>query len=139
MKTILFVHDSQSSPAPRQHYLEVSGFRVISLKSAHEAVRAIGQNRPDMLLTDVLVEGMNGFELCAEVRKQHDAATLPVVMFSGIYKGRAFVEEARNVGAQAFLAAPTNLDEMIRTINDLFAAAEQGDGAQGAASGRKAG
>jgi CheY-like chemotaxis protein len=120
MKTLLFVHDLQASPTPRVQYLEIAGYKVIALASATEALRAISQNRPDMVLTDVLVEGMNGFQLCAEVRKHADAVQLPVVIFSGIYRGRSYREEAYNVGAQEFLASPVNLDEMVTAVQRLF-------------------
>lgn len=124
MKTILLVHDSQSSPAPRMQYLEIAGFKVIGLGNASEALRAIGSNTPDLVMCDVLTEGINGFELCAAVRKNHTADDLPFVLISGIYRGRGYREEATNVGAQEYLKSPVDLDEMVTVVQRLLMAAD---------------
>lgn len=120
MKNLLLVHDTQTSAAPRIQYLEAAGYRVIPLTSTSEAMRAVTQNKPDLLLLDVLLDGQNGFEFAAEVRKSLDDAALPIVMFSGIYKGRAYSEESLNVGAQAYLTSPVNLDNLVRTVGELL-------------------
>lgn len=122
MKTVLLVHDSQASPAPRIQYLEIAGFKVIALGSGTEALRAISANRPDLVMTDVLVEGNNGFALCEEIRKQHEPESLPVVIVSGIYKGRGYREEAFNIGAQEYLRSPVDLDEMVNVVQRLLMA-----------------
>jgi len=119
MKTVLLVHDSQASPAPRLQYLEIAGFKVIGLASGSEALRAIASNKPDIVLTDVLVEGPNGFALCEEIRKQFEPEDLPVVIVSGIYRGRGYREEAYNVGAQEYLRSPVDLDEMVTVVQRL--------------------
>jgi PleD family two-component response regulator len=119
MKTLLLVHDQQTSPAPRIQFLEMAGYRVIPLANSTEAMRAVTQNKPDLLLLDVLIAGQNGFELAAEVRKAFDAAALPIVMFSGIYRGRAYSEESLNVGVQEYLSSPVDLELLVRTVNQL--------------------
>lgn len=121
MKTVLLVHDSQASPAPRLQYLEIAGFKVLGLGSGTEALRAISANKPDIVLTDVLTEDMNGFALCEEIRKQHEPEELPVVIVSGIYRGRGYREEAYTIGAQEYLRSPVDLDEMVTVVQRLLA------------------
>ena len=103
MKAIYLVHDDQESPEQRRNFLEMAGYKVVLLQSAEECMRLIDKEKPCLVLSDILIHGMNGFELCGRIRDQFSKTEVPVILCSAIYTGRAFHEEAVAVGAQRLL------------------------------------
>jgi CheY-like chemotaxis protein len=79
---ILCVDDERVSLIVRARVLEKAGYEVIPANSAAEALHAL-QSRPvDLVLTDLVMPGMNGAELAREIKKQN--SSLPVLLFSGV-------------------------------------------------------
>lgn len=118
MKQVVFVHDHQESPAPRAQFLEQAGYEVHLHSSCHDCLEAIRQNRPDVLLLDVLLEGENGFEFCRSVRRIYSANELPIILMSKVYRTRAFREEAKTAGAQAYFLRPVKLEDLAREVEE---------------------
>ncbi len=121
MKTILFVHDQQESPVPRQQGLERGGFSVVLLKSSQELMNALREQTPNLVLMDVLIEGKNGFEAALDVSQVHQERTFPLILCSAIYRTRQFREEARRCGAQDFILLPIDQEELLRRVNQTIA------------------
>ena len=69
MKQIFLVHDHQEDPNVRRHYLESVGFAVTLLSGSEPLMKLLRKQRPDAVVMDILIEGMNGFEACREIRK----------------------------------------------------------------------
>jgi CheY-like chemotaxis protein len=111
MKTIYFAHDRQENPAVRLNFLEMAGYRVVAMKSGHELVDALRREAPDLLLMDALLAGPNGFQVCLAISQQVVPRTFPIILCSGIYRTRAFREEALRCGAQDYFLLPIPLDE----------------------------
>lgn len=118
-KEILIVHDDQESPAERRTLLETAGYRVTLLQSAPAALRAIERRRPALVLTDVLVHGMTGFELCRAIRERWSAEELPVAIASYIYCLPVFREAALEAGAQEFVVKPIAPAELLKLVQNL--------------------
>jgi CheY-like chemotaxis protein len=127
MRDILLVHDQLESPWPRRHFLESAGYRVSTSASADECLAALARAMPDLLVIDVLIEGLNGFELCRRIRARHGVAELPIVLGSELYRAEVFREEASLVGAQAYLVEPRDLDSLLAAIHHLLAARDADD------------
>ena len=106
MKEILFVHDDQTDPAPLVQVLELAGYQVTCSQDPRRCISNLAAKRPDIIVCDVLLFGMNGFEFCRAVRQRFNASVLPIVMLAGIYRGTSFGEEALRCGAQQYLADP---------------------------------
>lgn len=119
MKTIYLCHDLQESPAARQNFLEMAGYEVQLFNGARELFRAIQDNEPDLVMMDVLLEGKNGFEICAEMHLTR-ARSFPVIVCSHVYRGRVFRDEALNSGAAEYFLLPMNLDEFVSQVNDVI-------------------
>lgn len=117
MKTIFLVHDKQESPAARQNFLEMAGYEVRLFRSGRELFLALQEQEPDVVLMDVLLEGKNGFEVCASMHVSR-SRKFPVILCSRIYRGRLFQDEALNSGAIDYLLMPMNLDEFVSRVND---------------------
>jgi len=79
---ILCVDDEPTSLFVRSRVLEQAGYEVVPAASAAEALEALKSRSIDLVLTDLLMPGMNGLELAREIKKQN--SSLPVVLFSGV-------------------------------------------------------
>jgi CheY-like chemotaxis protein len=132
MRSVLLVHDGFESPWPRKHFLESAGYQVDTLASADACLAQLAQCTPDVVVLDVLIEGVNGFELCRRIRSRYKASELPVVMGSDIYVADLFREEASRVGAQAFLVEPRDPEALLAAVG-MALVARDADEAQAAA------
>src|SRR4029079_1946527 len=84
-KRVFFVHDVQESPLTRKHYLEMSGFDVVLMRSGEECSKAMSVMKASLVLMDVLLDGKNGFEVCRDLRKVAGAKEVPIVLCTHIY------------------------------------------------------
>jgi CheY-like chemotaxis protein len=125
MQEILFVHDFQESPITRKNYLEMSGFQVTLLKSGDDCLKRLGQQKPALVLMDILLEGKNGFESCRAIREIVTPEDLPIVLCTHIYRSRAYRDEALAVGAQRYLLLPMKMEELLRNVTELTASASE--------------
>ena len=94
--------------------LKLSGFEVITASSGEEALEFCKSEKPDVMLLDILMPGMDGFEVLRRLRSFSD---LPVIVISA---HASAAEEALNLGANDFLAKPFMPDECIERIGSLL-------------------
>jgi len=120
MREILFVHDRLESPWVRQNFLESAGFKVTPLESAKACLETLVDRTPALILMDVLIEGLNGFELTRRIRRDYPPEDLPIVLCSEIYRSRLFREEAASAGAQDYVLRPCQMDELIEVIQSVL-------------------
>ena len=124
MKHILLAHDQVEGAALRRHFLECAGFRVSTVASSQECLSALAAELPDLAVIDVLVEGLNGFELCRQIRAKYGVADVPLVLGSELYSADVFRQEASRVGAQAYLVDPRDYDALLAAIQHALVARE---------------
>lgn len=83
MALILVVDDDADTLTTLQALLSVLGFDVATARSAQEALRSIGQHRPDLIITDCEMPRMSGLALCRELRDRDATADIPIVLYTG--------------------------------------------------------
>ncbi|MCC5635353.1 response regulator [Nostoc sp. CHAB 5844] len=116
--TILIVEDSPSELELMSHYLKESGYNVIKASGAKEALeQAISQN-PDAIVTDVVMPGMSGFELCRSLKKNPETQKLPIVICSSknLEIDRLW---AMKQGADVYLTKPYTREQLLRAIKSV--------------------
>lgn len=114
---IYFLHDDQEDPSNKINFLEIAGFEVVVMQDARKCLAMLENDVPDLIVSDILIHGMTGFEFCLAVRQRFSPDRVPLVLCSGIYKGSAFVEEASRIGAQEYLLSPIPLDALISAVH----------------------
>lgn len=119
MKEIYLVHDNQDSPGSRLLFLENAGYQVTLFERSEQCLRAIGSSPPALAILDTLLLGLNGFELCRRIRAEHAVRSLPIIICSGLYRSSVFMNEAIDCGAQRYILAPYELDELLTQVNFL--------------------
>ncbi|HUI16282.1 MAG TPA: EAL domain-containing protein [Alphaproteobacteria bacterium] len=104
---ILIVDDDATMRFLMRETLEQDGFTVVESGDGAEALQAFEESRPKMLISDVVMPVMDGFELCRELRKRRDATYVPVLMATGLDDLES-IERAYEAGATDFIVKPIN-------------------------------
>lgn len=115
---ILLVDDDDQYRETLEDWLDESGYRVISASNVYSAIALAQKTRPDLVLMDYMMPGMNGIETSKLLNQiVVDEADLPVIMLTG-YGSRGLVEEAIGIGIVDFALKTTrfnHLDEKIKS------------------------
>lgn len=93
--------------------LRIRGFEVTTVKSGQEALDLVKSGKSDIMLLDVIMPGINGFQVLKELRNFTD---LPVIVFSASPGNH---EKALQLGANDFMPKPFDSDEMVKRIRRL--------------------
>ena len=99
--------------------LEMEGYTVREAGSAEEGMRVLDDSRPDLILLDVMMPKVDGWEMLQRIHDRHGAGSVPVVMFSGKVDERVPGEAAER-GAQGFIGKPFDPGELIAQTKQLL-------------------
>jgi len=101
---ILYIDDSRDNLNLVERFLEKS-YRVITAESGQEGLKITNDRKPDLLLLDIMMPGMDGYEVCSLLQENDDTAYIPVIFVSAMGeerdKARAF-----SVGAADYIVKP---------------------------------
>jgi len=103
--TILIVDDDLVVRSLMRAALEDGGFIVVEASDGLEALRLCAERRPDLVVTDVVMPGMDGFELCRELRRHEEWAYVPLLMTTSL-DDETSITRAYEAGATDFIAKP---------------------------------
>jgi CheY-like chemotaxis protein len=112
---ILLVEDDAESRALYVYMLALAGYKVSAVRNGLEAFAEIQVNRPDVIVTDIVMPVLNGLDLIIAVRSDDDLAELPVVAITSF--GENLREQARALGATESIDKPTELAKMREVID----------------------
>jgi len=100
--------------------LEMDGYVVREAGSAEEGLAALEEQPPDLILLDVMMPGVDGWEMLRRMQERHGMGSIPVIMFSGQVESSDDDAQAR--GAQGFLGKPFNPQDLIARTKELLRA-----------------
>ena len=109
-KKILVVDDNHVNIKALADVLSLKGYTVIGIGNGFDAMNYIKMNQVDCLLIDLMMDGMSGYEICKEVRKQYDMLELPIIILTAIMKQSDLVLTLQ-AGANDYLQKPVAMDE----------------------------
>jgi two-component system sensor histidine kinase/response regulator len=102
---VLIIEDERTQRMVLRSALEREGFRVVEAASGPEGLEAFDRIRPDIVLLDVRMPGMDGFATCAALRQRPDGERLPILMVT-VLNDVASINRAYEVGATDFITKP---------------------------------
>ena len=130
--TLLIVDDEPDIVMYLEDLLRSNGYVILTAPSGDEAVTLISEAHPDLILLDVNLPGMNGFEVCRHIRNEPTTALLPVVMLTGLMPEERV--KGIEAGADDFLTKPANKLELLTRIRSLLRIKELHDAVQAQAT-----
>lgn len=119
---VLVVDDDPDILAALSDALETEGYEVRGARDGIDALEAIGQRRPDLIITDLLMPTMTGFELLAALHDDPQLATIPTLIITA---GRS--PEASETPGSVVLPKPLDLDRLMRAITACTGEPESDD------------
>jgi len=116
---ILVVDDQRANAEVLTEALRGRGYDVVSAADGQAALEQVRAVQPDMVISDILMPGMDGYELCAKLRAQPSTALLPIILVTSL---DAHVERVKGleVGADDFLSKPVNWEELFARVRSLL-------------------
>jgi DNA-binding response OmpR family regulator len=119
-KTILLVEDEKPIQVLITHHLEKINYNAIVKETAEAAIEYLKeeQNLPEIIITDVLLPGMNGINLCRLVKNDPKTSDIPVVILSSV-DFDFYRQGAEQSGADYFMTKPFRIKDFIDIIKKL--------------------
>ena len=117
-KKILIADDEPDILEIIQYNLTKEGYEVITAKDGDEAIGKAKIVRPDLIILDIMMPGIDGIEACRRIRANAATAQTPVLMFSALSEE---AEAARLAGADGMLPKPFNLPALAEAVKTFFA------------------
>jgi len=118
-KTIMVVDDSVTVRKVTSRVLQREGFHVVTAKDGVEATDILAQVKPDLMLLDIEMPRMDGFEVARVVRESEAFSQLPIIMISS-RTGDKHQQRAKDLGVNEFLGKPYQEDELLNLLDELL-------------------
>ena len=115
IQKILVVDDSKTELHHLSELLGKRGYQVRTAENGEEAMRRLGEDKPDLILMDVVMPGQNGFQLTRSITRDPRFAGVPVIMCTSKNQETDRVWGMRQ-GARDYIVTPVNGDELIAKI-----------------------
>jgi CheY-like chemotaxis protein len=121
---ILVVDDYQDAREMYAEYLQFSGFRVAEARNGNEAVTQAFELKPDLILMDLSLPGMDGWEATRVLKSDERTRHIPVVALTGHALAGAS-EGAKRAGCDSFVTKPCLPDDLVVEVRRMLAAAQE--------------
>lgn len=117
MKTALFIEDNRDIRENTTEMLELAGYHVFTASNGEEGLREVKRIHPDIILCDVMMPVLNGYEVITHLKKDPATATIPVVCVSASVEKKE-VAKAMELGAVGYLRKPFDETELLNLLEN---------------------
>ena len=117
--TILIVDDEPHNRKLFDAIVRHEGYLSISASTGEEALLSVAQHAPDLILLDVMMPGMNGYEVASRLKANPATLNTPIIMITALIDRRARIQ-ALDAGVEEFLTKPVNRIELGLKIRNLL-------------------
>ena len=116
---ILIVEDEPNIVVPLQFIMKDNGYDVTVAFSGEEAVDAITESKPDLILLDIMLPGMDGYELCQMIRQNPDWKGIKIIFLTALGR-EADVAKGMALDADAYITKPFSNKEVVEKVRNLL-------------------
>ena len=113
--TIMIVDDSPTIRKSAEIFLKGTEYRVVSAEDGYSALAVLRKEKPDVVFADIMMPRMDGYQLCATVKKNREFKDTPLVLLSS--KNSPFdMARGRIAGAEEYITKPFNKQQLLEAI-----------------------
>jgi len=117
MSKILIVDDEEEARSVLREILKREGYEVFQAANGEEAIRIVKDNRPDVILLDIRMPVMDGFEVCKRLKEKEETKAIPIITITGYSEEK---EKSLMSGADDFLSKPFEKIDLITRIKAIL-------------------
>lgn len=121
-QSVLIVDDEPMTRGLLRMMLQREDYRIYEAGDGVEALTAVRQYRPDIILLDVMMPNMDGIAVCHHLREDRGTTDMPIILLSAKTDPNA-IQEGLQAGANLYLTKPVPRDELLQSIQNLLPAA----------------
>ena len=118
-RLVMVVDDSKVVRRIVENGLAEAGFKVITAEDGKKALEILNDIRPDLILTDIEMPDVNGFEFCGSIHTNPELSSVPIVAMSSRTE-RGYMKRMLQNGASAYLCKPFNIDELVILVEKML-------------------
>lgn len=119
-RTILVVDDEPDIVRVVQRIMESCGYDVVTAHDGFEAIEQAQAQRPDVIILDLNLPGMNGFEVCRRLRGAESTRRIPIVMMTAAYVSIEDARRGHTTGADEYVVKPFLREVLIHNVQRLL-------------------
>lgn len=117
---ILIAEDSRTQAEHLQHLLEESGFKVTAVSDGSQALEAAREHKPSLVISDIMMPEMDGYELCREIKSDAQLKDVPVILLTSLSSPDDVIQGLQ-CGADNFIKKPYNEKHLLSRIDYILA------------------
>ena len=137
MRTILVVEDYEDVRRMLKVLLESELFRVLEASTGAQALKVVKNERPDIILMDLALPGIDGFETIRRVRRIDGFQNTPIIVLTA-YSAQSTYETAVRAGTNYFMAKPIDFDELAGLLDEILVEENSGNPKYGRPAAQRA-
>ena len=124
---ILVVEDEESLLKLESILFTSKGYEVTGVRGGKEALASIAEKAPDLIVLDLMLPDMDGFEVCRHIKENEATRAIPVVMLTAKKSSRD-LEHGKQVGADAYITKPFKSVKVLEVIEELLGNQQEKEG-----------
>ena len=125
-QTVLIVEDNAQNLELLEVYMEgLADVRVVTATNGLEAIRKVAEDQPDLILLDIMMPKMSGFEVCKRVKADPNTRDIIVIMVTALNE-TSDIERAAECGSDDYLSKPIDRASMVDLVRKLLASKDRG-------------
>lgn len=117
--TILVIDDSTTNVVLLEAILNGKGYRIETALNATEAYQLIEKQKPDLILLDLLMPRINGYDFLENIKSRKETKEIPVIVVSAVTDSEN-IKRTLNMGATDFIKKPVDIQNLITKVNNVL-------------------
>ncbi len=119
-KKVLIVDDNILNLEVLEAHISTDGYEALTAEDGHEALQLVESENPDIILLDIMMPGMDGYEVCRRIKQNPLTQVIPIIMVTALEDDAGNRIKAIEVGADDFIQKPVNKVELLARVRSLL-------------------